>query len=158
MVKERKELPRPAYDSSSAGGMTRERKESWKPKFADRSGPQIFAGSLDPDYIRHSEPEISQAAENASRRRTERREFAASDKTLGSGVAREGKEPPQPKSSVRSTGKIDPEYIKHEEPGISDAIKNSRRRRAECCSDSVPFNDRYRNKERKKAWGSVKPQ
>ena len=155
MVKERKELPRPAYDSSSAGGMTRER---WKPKFADRPGPQILAGSPDLDYIRHSEPEISQAAKNACRRRTKRRVFAANDKTLGSGVALEGEEPSQPKSSVRSTGKTDPEYMKHEELEISDAIKNSRRRRAECCSDSVLFNDRYRNEERKKAWGSVKPQ
>lgn len=152
-------VERLAYCNSTLGGMTQERKGSWQPKLADQPQSQIFAGSLDPDYVRSRES--SRAAENPSRRRTEGR-ISVTTETLVNGMRQEGKEPSPPGSSDRwrghPRGKIDPEYIEASDSGVSDAVKNSRRRRAERSSSSVPFNDRHRNEERKKAWSSAKPQ
>lgn len=103
-------------------------------------------------YVQSRNYDTSDAAQNASGSRAERRQFSVNDDTLGSGRGRE--EPSQLNSSDRvrgpPRGKIDAQYIQPKELEVSDAIKNSRRRRAE--RGSVPFIDRYRNEERKKVW------
>lgn len=59
----------------------------------------------------------------------------------------------------RSYGRTNPggKEAHQDDVGISEAIKDSRRRRAERASSSTPFNDRYRQEERGKAWPSQKP-
>lgn len=117
-----------------------------------RSTPQIFAGSLDPEHIRPKEMKVVEAHRMASRRKAQTRYSTAIKKSQKSTDPTSSKHSDGVEGQRR--GKIDPECLQSTEVEvkISDVVEKSRRRRAE--RDSVPFNDRYRNEERRKAWTS----
>jgi hypothetical protein len=99
--------------------------------------------------------ETSVAAQNFNGH-NERNETAVKDRTLEDATALKEKKPipPQEKGSDRVSreprGSIDLEYSRSEEPSISDAVNQSRRRRTQ--RNSVPISDRYRHDEKWKFW------
>ena len=139
-----------AEKSKSVNPRIQEREEVSQLKLG-RPKLRIFAGSLDPEHIRPTGAGLEQTL-NISRTAV----GGQSNDNAHAGTQRV-KRTASPLHRVQrqprgSRGKIDPEYVHSTEVEVSEAVKNSRRRRAD--RETMPFNDRYRHEERRKAWTS----